>query len=51
MLIDSGTASTLRKNRNPSLPPFREIEFYLLTHIDYDHIGGFFKFFIQSSKK
>ncbi|HGY2283506.1 TPA: ComEC/Rec2 family competence protein [Citrobacter braakii] len=50
MLIDSGTPSTLRKNRNPSLPPFKEIEFYLLTHIDYDHIGGFLNFLSKSQK-
>lgn len=50
MLIDSGTASTLRKNRNPSLPPFREIEFYLLTHIDYDHIGGFLNFLSKAQR-
>ncbi|TDQ20167.1 hypothetical protein EDF75_4627 [Raoultella sp. BIGb0149] len=50
MLIDSGTPSTLRKNRNPSLPPIKDIEFYLLTHIDYDHIGGFLKFLSKAQR-
>lgn len=50
MLIDSGIPSTLRKNRNPSLPQIREIEFYVLTHIDFDHIGGFLKLLARSEK-
>ncbi|EDB1386651.1 MBL fold metallo-hydrolase, partial [Salmonella enterica] len=41
MLIDSGTPATLRKDRNPLLPPIKDIDFFVLTHIDYDHIGGF----------
>ncbi|MFJ5498918.1 ComEC/Rec2 family competence protein [Pectobacterium sp. CHL-2024] len=41
MLIDSGTPATLRKDRNPLLPPIKDIDLFLLTHIDYDHIGGF----------
>ncbi|ELE9247009.1 hypothetical protein RM352_003427 [Enterobacter kobei] len=51
MLIDSGTPSTLRKNRNPSLPPIKDIEFYLLTHIDYDHIGGFLNFLSKAQRE
>lgn len=51
MLIDSGIPSTLRKNRNPSLPPIKDIEFYLLTHIDYDHIGGFLNFISKAQRK
>ncbi|VEI63148.1 DNA internalization-related competence protein ComEC/Rec2 [Serratia fonticola] len=43
MLIDSGTPSTLRKNPTPFFPSFKEIRFYVLTHIDFDHIGGFLK--------
>jgi len=50
MLIDSGTPSTLRMNRNPSLPPIKDIEFYLLTHIDYDHIGGFLNFLSKAQR-
>lgn len=41
MLIDSETPATLRKNRNPKLPPLKDIDFFVLTHIDFDHIGGF----------
>ncbi|WPG21423.1 MBL fold metallo-hydrolase [Kosakonia cowanii] len=50
MLIDSGTPSTLRKNRNPSLPPIKDIEFCLITHIDYDHIGGFLDFLSKAKR-
>ncbi|EDL0654125.1 hypothetical protein COF21_22820, partial [Salmonella enterica subsp. enterica serovar Muenster] len=51
MLIDSGTPATLRKDRNPLLPPIKDIDFFVLTHIDYDHIGGFLHIFSHSEIK
>ncbi|WP_147271037.1 ComEC/Rec2 family competence protein [Leclercia sp. W6] len=51
MLIDSGIPSTLRKSRNSCLPPIKDIEFYLLTHIDYDHIGGFLNILSKAQRK
>ncbi|MBZ7467520.1 MBL fold metallo-hydrolase, partial [Klebsiella grimontii] len=51
MLIDSGTPATLRKDRNPLLPPIKDIDFFVLTHIDYDHIGGFLHVFSHSEIK
>lgn len=51
MLVDSGTPSTLRKNRNPLLPSLKDINFFLLTHIDFDHIGGFLSALIKANKE
>ncbi|MBQ0688702.1 hypothetical protein J7315_21880 [Providencia rettgeri] len=51
MLIDSGTPSTLRKNRNTFLPSTQDIEYYLLTHIDFDHIGGFIDLLSKTKKQ
>ena len=50
MLVDSGTPATQNRKKNPKFPCSKELDYIFLTHIDYDHIGGFLKL-ISSSEK
>lgn len=42
LLIDAGSAGTYRFIR-PHVKTFGKLDAVLITHVDYDHIGGFFK--------